>query len=215
MRDRDDIRVPGTVGAADVLAAVARLGAGEEDLALAAVPADALPGLPVVEVLAAGLGGPLEHDGLGGRVPVGDDGGLLGALLDDGRALLAALLLLGLGALRGHARALLAARVLALGALLAQAERGAAEVALAVHAHPDGLLHAEGVALGRVPLAGLQLQAVHLAELLRTLGKELGPRDLGGLNGRRDLGGGGGGGDDGSSSSSIIGGRGGLAASWG
>jgi len=166
-----------------VLATFAGLGAGEQPLALAARSPDALPGLPVVEILASCLGRPLEDDLLRRRVPVRNDGCLLGPLLDDGRPLLAALLLLGLGALRGHTRALLAARMPALGAFPAEAKRGAAKMALAVHTHPDGLLHAKGVAFRLVPLAGLQFQAVQFTELLRPLFKDLGPRDLGGFHG--------------------------------
>lgn len=159
---------------------------GEELLALAAVPADSLPGLPVDEVLAAALGGSFENVLLVAEVPVGDDGRVLGAVLEDGGPLLAALLPLGFGSLGGDAGALLAARVLALGALLSEAERGAADVALAVDAHLDRLLDTEDVALGLVPVIGLQLDAIELAKLLRPLIKDLPSRDLGGL-GSRDL----------------------------
>lgn len=171
-----------------MLATLACLATREQNLALTARPPDALPGLPVVEVLATCLRWPFKDDLLRGRVPVGDDGRLLGPLLDDSRPLLAALLLLGLGALRGHTRALLAARVLALGALLAQAKRGAAEMALPVHTHPNGLLHTKSMALSRVPFTGLQLQAVHLANLLCALGEDLRSRNFGGFHSCRDFG---------------------------
>ncbi len=131
--------------------------AGEQDVALAASSSYPLPGLPVDEILASGLGRPRQDNLLRGRVPVGNDGRLLGPFLDDGRPLYTARLLLGLGALRGETRALLAARMLALRALLSKAERGAAEMAFAVHAHSNRLLHTQGIALGRMPLARLEL----------------------------------------------------------
>lgn len=168
-----------------MIAATARLrSTGEQDIALAAGSSYALPGLPVNEILASGLGRPLQDDLLRRRVPVGDDGSLVGALLDDGRPLDTARLPLGLGTLRGRARALLAARMLALRAFLAGAKRRLAEMALAMHAHPNRLLHTQGMALSRVPLAGLELQAIELTELLGALREELGPRDLGGLDTR-------------------------------
>ena len=183
-----NLRVPRTVGTAGVLAASAGLASGKQRLAFTARSPDALPGLPVVEILASLLGRALEDDLLRGRIPVRDDGRLLGSLLDNGRPFLAALFPLGLGALGGHPRALLAARMLAFGALLAQAKGGGAEMALPVHTHPDGLLHTDNMALGRVPLAGFQLQAVHLAEFLCTLRKDLRSRDLGALHSRGSLG---------------------------
>lgn len=188
-----DLRIPRAVGTTGVGAALAHLDVrGEELLALAAVSADPLPGLPVDEVLAAALGRSLENVLLVAEIPVGDDGRVLGAVLEDGGALLAALLPLGFGSLGGDAGALLAARVLALGALLSEAERGAANVALAVHAHLDRLLDTEDVALGLVPVIGLQLDAIELAKLLRPLIKDLASRDLGGLGSRSLLLGGGG-----------------------
>lgn len=174
-------RVAGTISATGVLTAFACLGAGEESLTLAAYSSDALPWLPVDEILAASLGRPLEDDLLGRRVPVGNDGSVLGTLLENSGPLLAALLPLGLGALRRHPGTLLAALVLALGTLLAKPERGVADMALPVHTHADGLLYPESVALRRMPLAGLDLQAVQLADLLRTRLKDLGPWDDGGF----------------------------------
>ena len=110
-----------------------------------------------------------QDDLLARQVPVGNDGRVLGALLVHGGPLLAALELLGLGALGRLALALLAARVLAAGALLDQAEVVAALVALAVDAHADGLLHAERMALGRMPLARRDVDAEPLAELFGPL----------------------------------------------
>lgn len=161
-----------------MLAALAGLATSEEPLAFAARSPDALPRLPVVEILASGLGGPLEDNLLRGRIPVWDNGRVFGAFLDDGRPPLAALLPLSLGALRGHTRALLAAWVLALGTLLAQAKRGVAEMAFSVHTHPDRLLHTKSVTLGFVPLAGRKLQTVQLAQLLCPLRKDLRPGNL-------------------------------------
>jgi hypothetical protein len=178
-----DLRVARAISTTGVLAAFARLGAGEESFTLAAYSSDALPGLPVNEILAAGLGRPLEDDLLGRRVPVGNDGRVLGTLLEDGGPLLAALLPLGLGALRRHPRALLAALMLALGTLLAKAKRSVAEMALPVHTHADGFLYPKSVALRRVPLAGLDLQAVQFADLLRTRFKDLGSWNDGGFYG--------------------------------
>lgn len=182
-----DLRIPRAVGTTGVRAALAHLSVrGEELLTLATVSADSLPGLPVDEVLATALGWPLENVLLLAKVPVGDDGGILGAVLEDGGPLLAAFLPLGFGSLGGDAGALLAARVLALGALLAEAERGAANVALAVDAHLDRLLDTQDVAPSLVPLAGLQLDSIELAKLLCPLIKDVPSRDLGGL-GRRSL----------------------------
>lgn len=179
-----NLRVPRAIGATRVLATLADLGPGEQFLALATRSPDTLSGLPVVKVLASCLGRPLKDDLLRSRIPVRDNGCLLGPFLDDGRPLLAALLLLGLGALRGDARALLATRVRTVRAFPVSAKRGAAEMALPVHPHPDRLLDAEGVALGLVPLARRQFQTVEFAELLRPLREDLRSRDLGGFHGR-------------------------------
>ena len=190
--DGYNLRIPRTVGTTGVGAAFAHLDVrGKELLALAAGSADSLPGLPVDEVLATGLGRPFENDLLVAGIPVGDDGRVLGAFLENGGALLAALLPLGFGSLGRDTRALLAAGVLALGALLSETERGAADVTLAVDAHPDGLLNTKDMAIGLVPLAGLELNAILLAELLRPLGKDLRSWDLGGLGSRSLLLGGG------------------------
>jgi hypothetical protein len=164
-----------------------RLGAREQALALTARPANALPGLPVVQILTTRLGRPLEDHLLWSRVPVGDDWGRLGSLLEDGSPLLAAFLSLGLGALRRDTGALLAARVLAARAFAAQAKRGVAKMALPVHTHSDGLLYAESMALGRVPLARLQLEAVQLAKFLCSFREDLRPRNLGPFHGRGDF----------------------------
>lgn len=172
-----------------MLAALACLGTSEELAALAAGPANALPRLPVVEILSASLGRPLEHDLFGRRVPVRDDRLALSKLLLYGGPLLAAFFLLGLSTLARHTGALLAALVLALGALLGQAERGVADVAVIVDAHLDLLLDAQDVALGRRPLVW-KLQAILLTKLLGPLRKDLSPWDLGRLNRDRDIGGG-------------------------
>lgn len=154
----------------------------EEVLAAAAGPAHTLARLLVNQILSSGLGGTSENEVLLAlRVPVGDNGGVLGTFLDDLSALLPALLPLGLGLLGGNTRALLASRMLALGALLGSSERGVALVAFAVDTHLDGLFNTESMALGRVPLARLQLQAIELTELLGTFLKQLGARDLLGI----------------------------------
>lgn len=76
------------------------------------------------QILSSGLGGTSEDKILLAllRVPVGDDGGVLGTLLDYLSALLPALFPLGLGLLGRNARTLLAPRMLALGALLGSSE---------------------------------------------------------------------------------------------
>lgn len=51
-------------------------------------------------------------------------------------------------------------------------------MALAVDTHLDGLLNTESMALSRVPLARLQLQAIELTELLGTLLEQLSAGDL-------------------------------------
>lgn len=114
-------------------------------LALAAGASDTLSGLPMDEILATCLGGLLQDDLLVGSIPVGNNRRVLGTLLEDGSSLLPALLSLGLGALRGHTRALLAARMLAAGAFLAGAKRGAADVALAMDSHLDRLFYTQNV----------------------------------------------------------------------
>lgn len=152
----------------------------EEGLAAAASPAHTLARLFVNQILSSSLGGTSEDEVLLGLlgVPVGNDGGVLGTLLDYLGALLPALLPLGLCLLGRNARALLAPRMLALGALLGSSERGVALVALAVDTHLDGLLNTEGMALGRVPLARLELQSIELTELFSTLLKQLSARNL-------------------------------------
>jgi len=153
-----------------VLAPAASLVAGREEfLALATIPPNPLARLLMHQVLTSLLARAGQDHLLLREVPVRDDGLVLGALLEQGGPLPAALLPLGLGALGRAALALLAARVLAARALLGEAEGVAALVALAVDAHADRLLDAQGVALGRVPLARLDLQAVALAELLGPL----------------------------------------------
>ena len=167
-----NLRIPRAVRAANVLAILASLDTRSvKGLALATCPAHTLARLLVNQILTSGLGGTSENEILLALlgVPVGDDGGVLGTLLDDLSALLPALLPFGLGLLGRRARALLAPRVLALGALLGSSERGVALVALAVDAHLDGLLNTESMTLSRVPLAGLQLQTIELTELLGTL----------------------------------------------
>lgn len=154
--------------------------AGKQGVTLVAVPADTLARLLVDQVLAARLGGlgQLEVDLLVGA-PVGHDGRVRGLLLGLGGAALAAGLLLLLGPLGRVASALLAAGVRAVGALLGYAERGVAQVAVAAHAHADGLLGAESGALGGPPLAGGDLEAEPLAEQLGALLEELAPGDPG------------------------------------
>lgn len=149
----------------------------EKFRALAAGTPDPLSRLPVDQVLAACLCGPLENNLLVGRVPVGDDGRIFRPFLEDGGALLATFLPFGFGTLRRDARALFAAGMLALRAFLRGAKRGAAHMTLAVHAHLDRLLDTEDMAFRRVPFAGLELNAVKLTELLCTLCENLGPGD--------------------------------------
>lgn len=153
----------------------------EELLALAAIAPDTLARFPVDEILAARLSRPLENNLLIRRVPVRDDGRVVGTLLEDGSTLLAALFPLGIGPLGRHAGALLAARMLALEAFLGDSERRVADMAFTMHTHFDGLLDTQDMTLGRVPLAGLELDTIELAELLRTLSKNLRSRDLFGL----------------------------------
>lgn len=178
-----NLRIPRAFRATDVLASLASLvSRSEEALAAAASPAHALARLLVNQILSSSLGGTSEDEVLLGlRVPVGDDGGVLGTVLDYLCALLPALLPLGLGLLGRDTRALLAPRMLALGAFLGSSERGVALVALAVDTHLDGLLNTESMALSRVPLARLQLQAIELTELLGTLLEQLSARDLLGI----------------------------------
>lgn len=176
-------RIARTVGAADVLAARAGLVARDKELvALAAVAAQALARLLVDEVLAAVLGRDTQNNGLARGVPVGDDGSVRLLLLEDLGAAFAAGNLLGLGALGRVPRALLAAHMLALGAFLGRAELGVALVAHAVDAHADGLVDPQGIALDRVPFAGLDFEAEPFAELAGTLFMQLHawhPRGLG------------------------------------
>jgi hypothetical protein len=150
----------------------------EKLLTLAAGASDSLSGLLVNEVLASCLGRLRENNLLLREIPIGDDGWVLRSLLENGGPFLAALFSLGLSSRRGHARALLATRVLALRALLSEPERCAAVMALAVHTHLDGFLNAQHMALGRIPFARLEFDAIELAEFLRTLRKNLRPRNL-------------------------------------
>lgn len=178
---RGNVRVARTVRAADMAAASAILAAaGKQGVALVAGPADTLARLLVDQVLAARLGGlgQLEVNLLV-DAPVGHDGRVRGLLLSLGGATLAAGLLLLLGPLGRVASALLAAGVRAAGALLGYAERSIAQVAVAAHAHADGLLGAESGALGRPPLAGGDREAETLAEQLGALLEELAPGDPG------------------------------------
>lgn len=130
------------------------------------------------EILASGLRRPAEDNLLLRQIPVGNDGSVLLTLLENRSPLLAALFLLGLGALRRDTGACLALGVLALGALLPEPERGVAEMALAVDAHADGFLNTKSMALGFMPLAGLQFQSIKLAKLLSTFLEDLSSRDL-------------------------------------
>lgn len=111
----------------------------------------------VLEILTSRLGRSRKNNLLRLRIPVDNDGRIILALLDDGGPLLAALLPLGLGTLGRYPRALLATRVLALVALLAETKRSVADMALPVYTHSDGLLYAEDIALAQVPFAWLQL----------------------------------------------------------
>ena len=154
---------------------------GIERFTLAASPSHSQARFLVDQVLATLLRRAAEHHLLPGRVPIGDDGLVLGSLLQDGGPPAAALFLLGLGLLGRASLALLAAGVLAAGTFFGGAEGVAALVALAVNAHADGLLDAEGVALGGIPLAGLDLQAEAFTELLGAVLIDLGPGYLGRL----------------------------------
>ena len=151
-------------------------------LALAAASSNALPGFLVDEVLTARPARLLELHVPLGRVPVGEDGCVLGTFLEEDSTAFPALLLLRLGALGWHAWALLAADMLAVGALPGETKESIAVVALAVNPHADGLLDTEGIALGRVPLGWLDLQAEALAELLGALLEELRSWYQGGLH---------------------------------
>lgn len=172
-------RFAGTVGATLVLATWAGLlRPMEKRGALAASPAHALTRLPVHQVLPALPGRSGQGDFPGGQVPVGDDGPVLGALLFHRSPLLAALGPLGLRSLGRDAVALLAAAVLAVGALLGEAKAVAALVALAADPHLNGLLDAHSMAVGRMPLAGRELNAEPLAKLLGPLLEDLVAWDL-------------------------------------
>lgn len=135
------------------------------------------------QVLPTMLARSSQGDVLARQVPVGDNRGVLGALFLQGSPLLAAFSLLRLGSLGRTALAFLAARMLAVGALLGQPEAVATLMALAVNPHPDGLLDTERMALGRMPLAGRDLDAESLAELFSPLLKDLGSRNPNGTVG--------------------------------
>lgn len=193
---RRNLRVARTVRAADMTAARASLtAAGKQSVTLVAVPADTLARLLVDQVLAARLRRlrQLEVDLLVGT-PIGHDGRVRGLLLGLGSASLTAGLLLLLGPLGRVASALLAPDVRAVGAFLGYAERDVAQVAVAPHAHADGLLGAESGALGGPPLAGGDLEAEPFAEQLGALLEELAPGDPGDAIGELVVGLGGGGG---------------------
>jgi hypothetical protein len=168
-------RVTRTIGAANVAARLALLVAAvEQSVADVAGTADALPRLLVDEILGRTLG--VARQGrqlLRARVRIRDNVAVARAraavLLEAGLDVLAGGSTLGLGAARRAADALGAARVLALGALAVLAKGGVADVAGAADAHADRLLDTEHVALGRLPLAEVELEAEALAELAGAL----------------------------------------------
>ena len=130
----------------------------EQRVALVAGPAHALHGLATdVVALEAGRHGERGQEILGHVVAVDGDGE-------------AGVLLVLLGLLGREARALLAARVVAVGAQLVGAEGGLAAMALPVHAHHHLLLHPlRRARRRRRPLARLERHAVLCEQSARLL----------------------------------------------
>ena len=176
-----NLRVSGAIRAAYVAAAGAGLApTGEHCVALVAVPAHTLAGLLVDQVLATGLRRLCQLEvGLLINTPIGHNGRVRGELLGLGRAALTAGLLLLLGTLGRVASALLASGVRTVRTLLGHTEGSVAQMAVAPDAHANRLLGAESSTLGRPPLAGIDLEAEALAELLSALLIDLAPGDPG------------------------------------
>src|SRR4051794_36626931 len=106
---KESLRIPRTVCTTCVGAPFARLDMRSKLLlALAACTPDTLSGLAVDEVRAACLGRLSENNLLVRSIPVRNNWRVLGTLLENGGALLAAFFTLGLGPLRGETGALLA-----------------------------------------------------------------------------------------------------------
>ena len=125
---------------------------------MVAVPPDAHAVFLVYEVLPARLAGALEDDGRREFVIVArDNRGVFLVLLRQGLPLLPIGLLLGLVPLGRVPGALLTANVLATGTLGRGAESRVAPMTFAVDTHADRLLDTQNVAVGRVPLARLDL----------------------------------------------------------
>lgn len=143
------------------MSTLASLGAsGEHNLALVAGSSHTLSRFLVNEILTTRLAWPSEDDLLLLPAVVGNDGSILLVRLDEGRSLLPADNLLGLGSLGGVAGALGAADVLAVGALFSGSEGSIAAMAGSAYTHADGLVHAEnGIGCGRgsLPLGCLDL----------------------------------------------------------
>lgn len=176
---RWNLRIPRAIRTASMLATLTSLiSRSEKLLTLTASSADSLTGLLMDEILASGFRRPAENNLLLRQIPVGNDRGVLRTLLKNRSSLLAALFLLGLGALRRDTWALLAPSMFALGALFSKPERCVAEMALPVDTHTNWLLNTKSMSFGFMPLAGLQFQSVKLSELLRTFFEDLGSRDL-------------------------------------
>lgn len=148
----------------------AELAAGlEQGTALVAVPSDSLAGLLVHEVLLSALGRDPQLGSLVVEAVVDGDGRVLLEFLGLGGPSFSARLLFGLGPLGGIASALLAPDVLAVRALLGHSKGRVAEVAVAPDTHANRLLYAQGIAFGRVPVSGVELESETLTELLRAL----------------------------------------------
>ena len=138
---------------------------------------DTLAGLLVNKVLAAGLARPLEHGFL--FIPatvVGDDGRILLVCFDQCSTSLATGNDFGLGALRRVSSTFGAADMLTIGTLLGRGESGIALVASPANAHADRLVHAKDSIIGRrnLPIAGLDVKAESLAEILGPCLEQLG-----------------------------------------
>jgi hypothetical protein len=146
----NDIRVSGTVSAADVTATTTSLRASDEHrLALVASSPHTLTGLAVNKVLSTSLAWSGKDQALLRTiVPVRDDGSILLVGLDDRSTALPGGGKLGLCSLGWVTDTLGAANVLAVGALLGVGKGGAALVASTANAHPDRFVHAKDSLVG-------------------------------------------------------------------
>lgn len=159
-----------------MIAISASLAAGcKQSLALVTCPPHTLAGLFVDQILTTSLARSRENDLFLVKAVVWNDRRVLLVGLDDGSPLLATGNDLGLGALRRVSRTFGAADVLTVGALLGRVEVSIALVTASTHSHTDRLVHSEDGVIGScaLPLAGFDLEAKTLAELLRSLFEQL------------------------------------------